>query len=213
MKLKTHDLTLLGMFGAICCILMYFDFPIPLMPPFMSFDFSGIVEVIGGFAMGPVQAVAIIVVKLLLKLVTQGTNSAFTGEIQNFILSCAYVLPPVLLYHHKKTKKNAVIGMAVGSVLCSIVAAFSNIYLIIPFYMALMGKEMDYFVSMCTETNPFIKDVFGMVILGIVPFNLIKCGVHSVFANILYKRLSPLLHGRVESVRKARTQDEAGILD
>ncbi len=208
MKLKTQDLTLIGMLGAICCVLMYFNFPIPFMPPFMSFDLAGLVEIIGGFAMGPVQAVAIVVVKLLLKLVTQGTGSAFTGEIQNFLLSCAYVLPPVLLYHHKKNKKNAVVGMAIGSVVCSIVAVFSNLYIIIPFYMTLMGQEMDYFVKMCTEVNPLISDVFTMAIIGILPFNLIKCGINSLGAAVLYKRLSPILHRQPATARPVSTQTE-----
>lgn len=195
MKLRTKDLTMIAMLSAICCILMYFDFPLPFMPPFMNFDLAGLVELIGGFAMGPIQAVCIIVLKILLKLATQGTTSAFTGELQNFILSCAYVLPPVILYHRNKTKKTAMIGMVIGSFLCGIVAIFTNLYIIIPFYMALMGQGMGYFVEMCTEVNPAIQNVITFAILGVLPFNLIKCGINSFGAMVLYKRLSPILHG------------------
>lgn len=195
MKLRTKDLTMIAMLGAICCILMYFDFPLPFMPPFMSFDLAGLVELVGGFAMGPIQAVCIIVLKILLKLATQGTTSAFTGELQNFILSCAYVLPPVILYHRNKTRKTAVIGMVIGSFLCGIIAIFTNLYIIIPFYMALMGQGMGYFVEMCTEVNPAIQNVITFAILGVLPFNLIKCGINSFGAMVLYKRLSPILHG------------------
>ena len=147
-KFKTRDLTVIAMLGAICCVLMHVDFPLPFMPPFMNFDLCGLVELIGGFAMGPLQAFAIIMVKILLKLATEGTSSAFTGELQNVILSCAYVLPPVILYHRNKTKKTAMIGMATGTVFCSIVAVFTNLFIIIPFYMTLMGQEMRYFISM-----------------------------------------------------------------
>lgn len=195
MKLRTKDLTMIAMLAAICCILMYFDFPLPFMPPFMNFDLAGLVELIGGFAMGPIQAVCIIVLKILLKLATQGTTSAFTGELQNFILSCAYVLPPVILYHRNKTKKTAMIGMVIGSFLCGIVAIFTNLYIIIPFYMALMGQGMGYFVEMCTEVNPAIQNVITFAILGVLPFNLIKCAINSFGAMVLYKRLSPILHG------------------
>lgn len=195
MKLKTRDLTMIAMLGAICCVLMHLDFPLPLMPPFMNFDLTGLVEVIGGFAMGPIQAVCIILVKILLKLATEGTASAFTGEIQNFLLSCAYVLPPVILYHRNKSRKTAISGMAAGSVFCSIVAVFTNLYLIIPFYMTLMGQEMDYFIRMCTEANPLVQNALTLAIFGIVPFNIIKCGINSVGALLLYKRLSPFLHG------------------
>lgn len=194
-KLKTRDLTVIAMLGAICCILLHVDFPLPFLPPFMNFDLCGLVELIGGFAMGPLQAFFIIVVKILLKLGTEGTGSAFTGELQNLLLSCAYVLPPVILYHRNKTKKTAIAGMVTGTAVCSIVAVFTNLFLIIPFYMALMGQEMNYFVEMCTEANPLVQNAATLAIFGIVPFNLIKCGINSLGAMVLYKRLSPILHG------------------
>lgn len=193
-QIKTKDLTMMAMLGAICCILLHIDFPLPFLPPFMNFDMAGMVELIGGFAMGPLQAVGIICIKILLKLATEGTSSAFTGELQNFLLSCAYVLPPVLLYHQNKTKKTAVIGMGIGSLLTAVVAIFTNLYIIIPFYMALMGEDMAYFVTMCTEANPMVTDVFTLALLGILPFNLIKCGINSLAAFVLYKRVSPVLH-------------------
>lgn len=52
-KFKTRDLTMIAMMGAICCILLHIDFPLPFLPPFMNFDLAGLVEIIGGFAMGP----------------------------------------------------------------------------------------------------------------------------------------------------------------
>ena len=194
-KFKTRDLTMIAMLGAICCVLMHVDFPLPFMPPFMNFDLCGLVELIGGFAMGPLQAFCIIMVKILLKLATEGTSSAFTGELQNVILSCAYVLPPVILYHRNKTKKTAMVGMAAGTLFCSIVAVFTNLFIIIPFYMALMGQEMSYFIEMCTEANPLVQNAASLAIFGIIPFNLIKCSINSLGAMVLYKRLSPLLHG------------------
>ena len=75
---------MIAMMGAICCILLHIDFPLPFLPPFMNFDLAGLVEIIGGFAMGPLQAVCIILLKILLKLATEGTSSAFTGELQKF---------------------------------------------------------------------------------------------------------------------------------
>ena len=194
-KFKTRDLTMIAMLGAICCMLMHIDFPLPFMPPFMNFDLCGLVELIGGFAMGPLQAFSIIMVKILLKLATEGTSSAFTGELQNVLLSCAYVLPPVILYHRNKTKRTAVVGMTAGTIFCAIVAVFTNLFIIIPFYMKLMGQEMGYFIQMCAEANPMVQNAATLAIFGIIPFNLIKCSINSLGAMVLYKRLSPLLHG------------------
>lgn len=210
-KFKTRDLTVIAMLGAICCVLMHIDFPLPFMPPFMNFDLCGLVELIGGFAMGPLQAFCIIMVKILLKLATEGTSSAFTGELQNVILSCTYVLPPVILYHRNKTKRTAMAGMAIGTVFCSIVAVFTNLFIIIPFYMTLMGQEMSYFVQMCTEANPLVQNAATLAIFGIVPFNLIKCSINSLGAMVLYKRLSPLLHGYGYTTYPAAKTKEADV--
>ena len=208
-KFKTRDLTVIAMLGAICCVLMHVDFPLPFMPPFMNFDLCGLVELIGGFAMGPLQAFAIIMVKILLKLATEGTTSAFTGELQNVMLSCAYVLPPVILYHRNKTKRTAMVGMAAGTVFCSIVAVFTNLFIIIPFYMKLMGQEMGYFIQMCAEANPMVQNAATLAIFGIIPFNLIKCSINSLGAMVLYKRISPLLHGYGYTTYPAAKPNEA----
>lgn len=188
--LKTRNIALIGMMGALAAVLMLFRFPLPFMPPFMDFDFASLPEIIGGFAMGPVAAVFIILVKVLVKLVITGTNSAFTGELQNILLSCAYVLPAVLIYDRKKTKGHAVAGMAAGTFICAAVAIFTNLYMIIPFYVNLFGMSMDGIIEMCQAVNPAIKNPFTLALFGIVPFNLIKNGVASLITYFAYKKIS-----------------------
>ena len=89
---QTRRLTLAAMMGAVSFVLMYFSFSVPVLSPFASFDLSALPDLIGGFVLGPVGAVEIIAVKVLLKLVFKGTSSMFTGEIQKFLLCTAY--PP-----------------------------------------------------------------------------------------------------------------------
>ena len=188
--LNTRELTLCGLMGGLSAVLMMFRFPLPFMPPFMSYDFTGLVEMIGGFTMGPVAAIAIIVVKMLLKALTQGTSSAWTGEIQNIILSCAYVLPAVLIYDRNKSKKSALIGMVTGTVICAIVSVFTNLYLIIPFYASFSGLTLDKILSMCMAVNPLLSSKWSLALLGIIPFNLIKNGSLSLFTFLVYKKMS-----------------------
>ena len=189
-KSRVRQMALIGLLGGISGIMMYIQFPLPFLPPFMSYDPSSIVEMIGGFALGPVAAILIILVKLLIKIVLQGTSSAFTGEIQNFLISCSYVLPAVLIYRRRKNKKSAVTGMAVGTVLCAIVAVFTNVYMIIPFYVTLMGMSMESIILMCSKINPYMNSMVTVAIVGIVPFNIIKFGVNSLVTSLLYKRIS-----------------------
>ena len=194
-RMKVKKIAFIGLMGAVSAVLMLLRFPIPFMPPFLSFDLSGVMEMMGGLMFGPMEALCIIVVKILLQLVMQGSMSLGTGELQNFILSSAYVLPAVLIYHRKKTKKSAIIGMTVSSVLVAVVAVITNLYLIIPFYVKLFGMSMDDIISMCSAVNPAMKDTASLVIFGLVPFNLIKYGATSVVTFIIYKRLSGVIRG------------------
>ena len=86
-KTNLRRLTMAAMMGAIAFVLIFINFGVPFLSPVAEFDLSALPELIGGFILGPVGAVMIIVVKLGLKLAIQGTESMFTGEIQNFLLS------------------------------------------------------------------------------------------------------------------------------
>lgn len=187
---SSKNLALTGIMGGLAAVLMFFRFPLPFMPPFMDFDFAGLVEIIGGFALGPMAAVFIVVVKVLAKLVLMGTNSAFTGEIQNIILSLAYVLPAVWIYDRKKTKKTAVEGMAVGTAVCAVVAIFTNLYMIIPFYVKLFGMTMEDIIAMCQVVNPAINGPLTFALFGVMPFNIIKNGAVSIVTYFAYKKIS-----------------------
>lgn len=127
-KIHVREMTFIAMMGAIGSILVFFRFPLPLLPPFLSFDVSPIIEMIGGFMYGPVAAFLIIILKILLQLVLQGSHSVGTGELQNLILGCAYVMPAILFYR-KKTRKRAAIGMIIGTLTVSIVSVFSKFIL------------------------------------------------------------------------------------
>lgn len=189
-KMNTRELALCGLMGGLCAVLMLFRFPLPFMPPFMEFDFSGLIEIIGGFTLGPIAAFAIIFIKILLKILTQGTTSAWTGELQNLILSCAYVLPASLIYYKHKTKKMALIGMTVGTIICAVTAMFTNLYMIIPFYASFAGITLDDILAMCKVVNPLLSSKWNLAFLGILPFNIIKNGSLSILAFFVYKKIS-----------------------
>lgn len=192
---KVKQIAFVGLMGAMSTVLMLFRFPLPFLPPFLSFDLSGVMEIMGGYMFGPVAAFFVILVKLLLQMIVQGSNSFGTGEIQGLILSCAYVMPSVALYHWKKSKKTAVAGMALSTVVVSVTAVFTNLYMIIPFYATMAGMTMNDIVAMCTAVNPAVNSAATMVLWGILPFNLIKYGATSIVTFFVYKRLSKVIRG------------------
>lgn len=189
-RTKVRRLTMAALMGAIAFILMYLNFGVPFLSPFAEFDLSALPEMIGGFILGPAGAVEIIAVKILLILVFKGTSSMFTGEVQNFLLSLAYVLPAVLYYRKNRTKKGAAIGLVLGSVLSVIVAIFTNLYLIFPAYIYLYGMSWDSIIEICSAANPWITDVPTFAAYSVVPFNVISRAVTSVITMLVYKKIS-----------------------
>lgn len=193
---KIKEIALIGIMGGLGALLMLvFHMPLPFMPPFMDFDLSAIPELIGGFALGPVAALLIILVKIAVKFMLMGTSSMFTGEIQNFLLSVAYVLPAVLIYQKHKSKKSALIGMCVGTLVCAFTAILTNLYIIIPFYANLANYSVEQIIASCQAVNPLMKDTLTLAIFGIIPFNIIKGTASSLVTYVLYKRISqPMKH-------------------
>ena len=189
-KTNLRRMTVAAMMGAIAFLLIFINFGIPFLSPVAEFDLSALPELIGGFILGPVGAVMIIVVKLALKLAIQGTESMFTGEIQNFLLSVSYVLPAVFYYRRHRTKKGAAVGLAIGAVTSVVVAIFTNLYIIFPFYIKLYGMNWDGIVAMFSAVNPWIKNIPTMVAFSVVPCNLISRTITAVLAFSTYKKLS-----------------------
>lgn len=187
---KVKAMAMAAIMGAIAFVLQFFSFSVPFLSAFANFDFSALPEIVGGFILGPVWAVIIIIIKLGLILVFKGTSSMFTGEIQNFLLSCAYVLPAILYYRKNRTKKGAVIGLVIGSVLSVVIAIFTNLYLIFPAYIKLYGMSWEQIISICHAANPAINNVFTFAAFSVVPFNIISRGVTSIITLLIYKRLS-----------------------
>ena len=149
---------------------------------------------IGGFAFGPWAAVFIEAIKIILKLLFKPTETMFVGELANFIIGIAFTVPAAIIYRKEKSKKNALLGMIVGTLVMAVVGILANYFVLLPFYSNLYGMPIDTFVKMGAAIFPFIKSVWGLLFVCVLPFNLIKGFVVSVITRLLYKRISSFLH-------------------
>ncbi len=183
-----------GIFGAISAVLMIFDFPLPFVPSFYKFDFSEVPVLIAAFALGPLSGVFAELIKILIHLMVRGTQTAGIGEAASFLIGCSFVLPAALIYMKHKTRKNALIGMIVGTVTIALVGALVNAYILLPAYAAAFNMPIETLVGMGTAINPSIKSIFTFVLLAVAPFNLLKGAVVSFVTYLLYKRVSGLIH-------------------
>ncbi len=194
MHSSVRTLTKIAVLSAVAFVLMYFDFPLPFIPSFYKLDFSETAVMVGGFAMGPGAACAIEGLKILLKILFKGTDTAYVGELANFLIGCAYVLPASFLYRKKKTKQQALIGLVAGTLCMTAVGVIINYAVLLPAYSFFYQLPMDVLIGMGTALIPAITDKLTFVLLATTPFNIIKGILVSVLTVLLYKRISPLLH-------------------
>jgi riboflavin transporter FmnP len=190
----TSTIAKVAILGAIAFVIMLAEIPLPFFPPFYKLDFSEAVVLMGGFALGPLSAVAIEALKIILNLMFTGTMTAYVGEFANFLIGLSFVLPAVLYYHRKKTRQNAIRGLVIGSVCLVVVGALLNGLVLLPAYSYFYHMPMDALIGMGSALIPAIKDQLTFVLFATAPFNLIKAVVTSLITIALYKRISPILH-------------------
>ena len=187
-NMAVKNMITIGMLAAIAVILMLFEFPIPFLAPgFYKLDLSELPVLIGTFAMGPVAGIAIEFVKILLNLLINGTTTAYVGELGNFIVGCAFLIPAGILYWRKKTFKRAVIALVVGGLTMVAAGSLMNAYVLLPLYASAFGG-MQNIIAAGTAVNGHITSVATFVLLAVAPFNLVKAVLVSVLTLLLYKR-------------------------
>lgn len=189
---KLRKLVQIGMLGAVATVLMIFSFPLPIAPPFYKLDLSELPVLIGAFAMGPLAGVAIEFIKIMLNLVINGTQTMFVGELANFVVGCALVVPAGLIYRMKKDRKHAIIGMGIGVLCMTVLGVFVNAYVMLPLY-AKAFMPMDTIIAAGAKIYPAVSNIFTFCLLIVAPFNFLKGVVVSLITAIIYKHISRLL--------------------
>ncbi len=191
-SLSVQYMTRIAILGALSAILFMIEIPVVA---FYKLDLSTLPALLGAFSMGPLAGVAIIAIKDILGLLH--SSSAFVGELADFVMSVAYVVPAAIIYKMKKSRKSALIGMSVATVVLIVVAVIVNWKIMIPFYIGAMPNgSMDMIVATANEAVSIVDSEWDVLLFVTAPFNLLKGVVLSVLTFLLYKRLSPLLHVR-----------------
>ena len=191
--MSIREMTTIAILAAIAAILFMIEIPVVL---FYKLDLSTLPVLLGTFAMGPLQGTLILLVKSVLGLFH--SSSQGVGELADFIMGFAMILPAGLVYRHMKKRSGAIIGMVLGTVVATIVGVLSNLYIMIPFYSAAYGMPVSAIIGMGQELIPAIDSELKFVMLITAPFNILKWVIISVVTALIYKPLSPLLHGSMK---------------
>ncbi|MDT8337462.1 MAG: ECF transporter S component [Candidatus Izemoplasmatales bacterium] len=200
-KKSIRKLLIIALLGTISVVLMFLEFPLWFAPNFYEFDFSEVPVLVGAFAFGPVAGITIEAIKIILNLIITSSITMGVGELANFIVGIALVVPASFIYHRHKTKKQALIGLVVGTLSMAFFGALMNAFVLLPAYAFFLSTPewavtVADFVAMGSALNPLITNLFTFIMFAVVPFNLFKGVLVSIVVLLIYKRVSMLIKAK-----------------
>ena len=168
MNMTTKKITTLGMLCGLAVIVnLLIHFPLIPSVEFLSYDAKDVIIVIGGFIYGPGSAFIMSVITSLLEIMYRGGN--LLDVLMNVISTCTFACVAAWIYKRNHTRKGAFLGLGIGTV-CSVLSMLLWNYIVTPIYFG-MPREA----------------VVSILVPGILPFNLLKCGLNSGLTLFLYK--------------------------
>ena len=191
---RTRVLTGTAMLGAVAALLMYLEFPIPIMPAFIKLDVSELPALLASFAYGPVSGIVVCLIKNLIKL--PSTSTAAVGELFNFVMGAVFVGTAGLVYKFHKSRKGAILGAAVGALVMALVSVPYNYFIAYPAYVTFYHLPLEAIIGMYQAINPGVDGLLSCLLVFNLPFTFFKGALDAALCFLIYKPLSPLLHGR-----------------
>lgn len=169
-------LTRVAILTALSFLLTRLEIPLfPVAAPWLKYDPGDVALLIGGFALGPLAALEIAVLRSLL-MVAAGTTPL--GTIFHLIAGVAFGGAACVIYRRNKTKAVAGAALAVGTVALVFAMMLANRFLV-PLFFPTMFPTTEALVAYTMSVVPV--------------FNLAKGGIDGVLTFVIYKRVSPLL--------------------
>lgn len=199
-RMMIRRLTVTAILAALATGLMYLEFAVPLVPSFLKYDFSDLPALIAAFGVGPIAGVAVELIKNLIHLPM--TQTGGVGELANFLVGAAFVLPAGLVYKFVKGRKGALIGALCGMLFAGFVSLPVNYWITYPVYMNFMPLEA--ILGAYQAINPAATTLWRALAMFNLPFTLVKGLVNVIITFIVYKYISPLMHGRKYHAEKEK---------
>lgn len=179
MQQQTKRLITISMLSAVAFILMFIKFPLPFLPPYLTLDFSDVSALLATFTLGPIAGIIVEFIKNLLNFLFNVGDPI--GPLANFLAATSFILTAFYVAKNKNNAKSLVTGLAVATLIMTLVLSILNYFVLLPLYGMIMN----------------LSDVFGnlkiIIVSGVIPFNIIKGIVISIIFILLYKRLNSVL--------------------
>lgn len=141
---------------------------------FLSLDLKDAMLTIGAFVYGPLAAIPMSLITVILEAVTVGSTGPI-GALMDFVSSAVFASVAALIYKYRRNISGAIIGFAVATVAYTAAMMPMNL-LLTPLYV----------------NQPF-EVVRDLLLPLLLPFNFAKALVNSAFAMLIYKPVSTAL--------------------
>ena len=192
-RISVRRLVVTARLGAVAAVLMVISFGLPILASYLKVDFSEMPALLASFALGPVYGAAVCLIKNLVNI--SATTTGGVGELCNFLLGVLFVVPAGLIYRRHPSRKRALIGMIVGTLVMSLCSVLVNYFVVYPVYLLVMPEEA--IVGMYSAIVPAADSILKGILIFNMPLTFVKGVLDAVITFILYKRLSPVMKGRV----------------
>ena len=191
-RFSLRYLTATAVLAALSTVLMMLSFSVPFMPSFLKLDFSELPALIAAFSMGPLSGVLVCLIKNLLNLPL--TTTGGVGELCNFLLGACFVLPAGFLYRFRKNRKTALLAALLGALVMAFASLPLNYFISYPMYMKFLPLEQ--IIGLYQASVPGVNGLFQCLLFFNVPFTFLKGMLDTALTFLVYKRISPLIHGK-----------------
>lgn len=184
-NLKLQKMTAIAICAAMGVLLQFVSFPVIPAFSFMKVDFSDIPVMINMFLFGPAAGIVTAFIRSALHLLLTGMSpDNMIGDTASFLASVIMTLPMYYFFSKGATNKNKALGVASGIVSSTVFMSVANYFVITPLYLAVFGLNAQQMLGM---------NLAKYVVIGVVPFNLLKGAMVSVVFLLLYSKLLPWL--------------------
>ncbi|WOV85399.1 ECF transporter S component [Sporosarcina jeotgali] len=176
---KLRVMILVAILGSISTVLMQFNFPLPALPGFLKIDFSEIPAVLAVMTLGPVAGILVELLKNVLHWFLSGSPTGVpVGEIANFVTGILFIMPIYFIFNKFRNSRGLTAGLISGTISMAVGMSLLNYLVFLPAYT--------YFLNAPPVTG---DGLYKMIVLGILPFNLIKGAILMAISLLLFKSM------------------------
>ena len=178
-KTSINKLSIIAMLSAVSFVLFLFEFPVIPSLGHLKLDFSDVPALIAGIVYGPFSAVVVEFIKNLIELLVKGVGTQMGyGNLMNFIVGCAYVVPFSIIFRKfnksEKKTKGIFAGSALGTISILAFGFLANYFVAPLFFKHFLGIELDSAGLWAAVWGATAINAIKGIMLSVLSFPIIK---------------------------------------